>query len=421
MRVFDIEVSESLLRAMREHAERDYPNEACGLGFLTQDEESLARVVPMRNMQDRYHARDPQAFPRTARDAFRLDELERMRVLEEADTSGLVEGMVYHSHCDAGAYFSAEDRAMVVRDGIELLPGFVHVVISVRDGRAQDAAAFRYVPETGGFEEMRLPPAAGVKLEGLPDLHERAMVTRGDGCLLPPVGGELLPRVVSSEEAERLVVEAGALSLKVDAQTKVHLSRFGRGLYSPLEGFLRVQDVRSVVNKGRLLSGRSWRTPITLSVSPSQAQGIDSASFLVLKDMDATPLAVLAVDERTEQGGHVFLSGPVFVMPNRDASLSALDHRAEWVRRGAQKIVAVPKLLLASAWSDALDTFDIVLTELGCPETSGTVERVLESSDDFWLFAAMAQNMGATHLAVPHHGDEASFRDTLDLAFVHLN
>src|SRR5215831_4528167 len=138
VRVFDVELSAAIVQEIASHAERDFPIEACGLVFGRADVPELSRVVPMKNVQDRYHERDPDAFPRNGRDAFRLDELERMRVLERNEAEGLAERILYHSHCDAGAYFSPEDRAMAVQHGVEMMPGVVHIVVSVRSGRRAD-------------------------------------------------------------------------------------------------------------------------------------------------------------------------------------------------------------------------------------------------------------------------------------------
>ena len=139
-KVFDLEITDPIVEAIIAHAERDYPNEACGVVLGTA--QKLVRVTPLANEQDKYHQHDPKAFPRTAKHAFRMNELERMRVLDAASEEGLDERIIYHSHCDVGAYFSPEDRAMAVQDGIELSPGVVHLVVSVRDGAkaGQDCA-----------------------------------------------------------------------------------------------------------------------------------------------------------------------------------------------------------------------------------------------------------------------------------------
>ena len=96
---------------------------------------------------------------RTAKEAFRMDDLERLRVLEDAAQDGLTERVLYHSHCEFGAYFSDEDQRMAVRDGVELIPGAIYLVVSIKDGRRADAAAYRYDATRRRFEEQRLGEA----------------------------------------------------------------------------------------------------------------------------------------------------------------------------------------------------------------------------------------------------------------------
>ncbi|MCC7381804.1 MAG: Mov34/MPN/PAD-1 family protein [Deltaproteobacteria bacterium] len=157
MRVFGLELDRAHLVAIAEHAEHAYPREACGLVVGRPDRSELVRVVPMSNVQDRHHQRDPVRFPLSAREAFRFDALEHLRVLEQIEAEGLVERVLYHSHADQGAYLSDADRAMAVPEGIELLPGVAHLVVSVREGVRSDAAVFRFAKERGVFEEVRLP------------------------------------------------------------------------------------------------------------------------------------------------------------------------------------------------------------------------------------------------------------------------
>ena len=126
-------------------AEACYPNEACGLVVRLAD--GGLRTIPCKNLQDRYHALDSATWPRTARAAFRLNELEIARAAERDET--LVS--IYHSHCDAGAYFSAEDARCAAPDGDPLYPGVGYLVVSVMGGSLRAAAMFHYDPERGAW------------------------------------------------------------------------------------------------------------------------------------------------------------------------------------------------------------------------------------------------------------------------------
>ena len=131
---------------IREHAEACYPLECCGLLF---DD----GVRPCTDVQDDLHDRDPEAFPRTSRHAFRLSDADQLLLARSID--GPVPARVlYHSHVDADAYFSAADLAGATLDGEPLYPGLLHLVVSVRDGVAGEMALFRLSP-TGAEEVWR--------------------------------------------------------------------------------------------------------------------------------------------------------------------------------------------------------------------------------------------------------------------------
>jgi proteasome lid subunit RPN8/RPN11 len=147
-----------LLAAIAE-GERCYPVEGCGLIFTGP---AGRRAVAMENVIDRYHARDPVQFPRTARTGYFMEPRQQLTAIEAAEANGERLSAVFHSHADVGAYFSAEDRAMALTDeGEPLQPGVEYLVLSVRAGRCDGIKGFRF--ESGGktFErELPLPTFA---------------------------------------------------------------------------------------------------------------------------------------------------------------------------------------------------------------------------------------------------------------------
>ncbi len=143
-----ITIPPAILSKVLTHAEADYPREACGILLLR---EGRWRVRPMSNAQDRYHALDPLRFPRTSRTAYLFDPKEWLQLSTEADANGEQIACVYHSHVDAGAYFSAEDRDMAAPDGEPVLPATAYLVVSVGAGNATAARLFWW--ESGDFRE----------------------------------------------------------------------------------------------------------------------------------------------------------------------------------------------------------------------------------------------------------------------------
>ena len=142
---------EGVLGRIAALCEADPEREACG--FVLRRAGALA-VVPIPNVADRYHAADPERFPRTSRDSYLMEPKAQLAVLRELDASGDEIVAVWHSHVEVGAYFSEKDRADAVVDGIPQVPGAEYLVLGVRGGRVTETRRFRY--EGGAFVESAL-------------------------------------------------------------------------------------------------------------------------------------------------------------------------------------------------------------------------------------------------------------------------
>lgn len=142
------EVVQAIVRAV----EKDPGRETCG--FVVRRGDGSVGSVPVTNAADRYHAKDPAAFPRTSREAYLMDPLEQLRVLEELSTTGGSVLAVWHSHVEVGAYFSAKDRDDAVVDGVQMIPGAEYLVFSVRGGKVDEAKRFAWDGTT--FSESKL-------------------------------------------------------------------------------------------------------------------------------------------------------------------------------------------------------------------------------------------------------------------------
>ena len=139
-----------LLNALCEHARETHPEECCGLltGLTVGAFEEAHRC---RNEMTRLHQRDPRLHPINGERAFHMNEADLLRVVAHAEvTQRLVTG-VYHSHADAGAYFSELDQEYARQPGFPF-PLAQHVVISVLEGLVGESAVFRRIDEPPGFE-----------------------------------------------------------------------------------------------------------------------------------------------------------------------------------------------------------------------------------------------------------------------------
>ena len=124
---------------------RGYPRETCGL--VVREADGALRAIVCENLQDRYHALDPEAFPRTSRTAYKLNE----RAIAKAADAGAALVAIWHSHCDAGAYFSAEDARCAAPAGQPLYPDVAYLVVSAIAGEVQAAVLYRFSAATGAF------------------------------------------------------------------------------------------------------------------------------------------------------------------------------------------------------------------------------------------------------------------------------
>jgi adenylyltransferase/sulfurtransferase len=126
--------------AIRSQAAEEYPFESCGVILARGTDRRLVRC---RNAQNELHGRDPQRYPRDARTAYYIDPKDLLRI-GDLEREGFGVAVIYHSHVDAGAYFSETDRRQALVGGEPAYPAAVYVVTSVMAGRVDAMAAYRW-------------------------------------------------------------------------------------------------------------------------------------------------------------------------------------------------------------------------------------------------------------------------------------
>ncbi len=148
-----LDIPAAMLAAMTEQAEAEYPNECCGMIMASKDGEALTRVRPCKNAQDKYHAVDPEAFPRQAKTAYFIEPIELLRIDKELSANEERIAAIYHSHPDVGAYFSEEDIRQAAPDGEPMYPGAAYVVLSVAQGKVDNHKIFYWDAESATYVE----------------------------------------------------------------------------------------------------------------------------------------------------------------------------------------------------------------------------------------------------------------------------
>ncbi len=129
-----------LLNEMKEHAREEHPYECCGL-VLGPGPRRFESVHRCRNEMTRLHQQDPERYPRDATEAFHMNESDYLEVQTQAEERGLLVSAVYHSHADAGLYFSRLDQEYALNP-VFPFPEACHIVISVMEHRVQGSAVF---------------------------------------------------------------------------------------------------------------------------------------------------------------------------------------------------------------------------------------------------------------------------------------
>ncbi len=139
-----------VLNEMRSHALETLPEECCGL-LLGPKADCFEQAHRCRNDMTLLHHDDPERHPRDGRHAFHMNEGDHAAILAKAEASGQGVTAVYHSHVEAGAYFSEVDQQFVRAPEFPY-PDAMHFVVSLAGGVVREVAAFRWDARQGRFE-----------------------------------------------------------------------------------------------------------------------------------------------------------------------------------------------------------------------------------------------------------------------------
>jgi proteasome lid subunit RPN8/RPN11 len=131
-------IDETVLEAVRRHAEREYPYECCGALFSRTGR--IVEGLPLSNVTGGERRRRFLVDP----DQYRAAEA-------RATALGVTLAGFYHSHPDHPAAPSDFDLE-------HAWPNLSYVIVSVRNGRAEDARSWRLRPDRAAFDEERLCP-----------------------------------------------------------------------------------------------------------------------------------------------------------------------------------------------------------------------------------------------------------------------
>jgi len=149
-----LRIARHVLDRVYEEAKNGYAKdeESCGvLRGPASDALLLDEIVAMENRAAKLHALDPENYPRTARMYFDVDPLKFARLIEAGEKDGRPVKVLYHSHLDAGAYFSETDAQAATMGGHEPAFDLAYLVTSVKKGQIDAHALFVWDPSSKSF------------------------------------------------------------------------------------------------------------------------------------------------------------------------------------------------------------------------------------------------------------------------------
>jgi len=153
-----VRILQKIVDQIESHARASYDKDEEACGYLTgpSGEPLLCdEAVPLANLANRYHAADPETYPRTGRTYFLIDPLKFEAAVTRGKTNGRPVRVLYHSHLDVGAYFSETDAAAATMGGAEPSYGELrYLVTSVRAGVVDDHKLFAWDATHKSFVEI---------------------------------------------------------------------------------------------------------------------------------------------------------------------------------------------------------------------------------------------------------------------------
>ena len=158
-----------------------------------------------------------------------------------------------------------------------------------------------------------------------------------------PHGGKLISRILSKSESDRMLGKKYKC-IRVCRDIILDLQKIAIGAYSPLTGFMKKDELTSVLNGMRLATGDVWTIPIFFPIDDLAAGTLSRNEKVMICEENGKKIGVLKIEEiysfdKLEWAGKVFgtqstehpgvnrllgmhskfIGGPVWMIDNPDA------------------------------------------------------------------------------------------------------
>ena len=114
--------------------------------------------------------------------------------------------------------------------------------------------------------------------------------------LMQPHGGRLIGRV-AREKPDQSYLDS-LLKVEIDQAKQMDIEQIAVGTYSPLEGFMSEEELKSVIDTMRLPNNIIWPLPVIFDVSIEDSRSISVGQDVALTDNQRQIVAILHVSEK---------------------------------------------------------------------------------------------------------------------------
>ncbi len=157
--------------------------------------------------------------------------------------------------------------------------------------------------------------------------------------LSAPHGGVLVNQYLKNVDVLKNIPE-----LAISANMVTDCFQIGDGTYSPITGFMCIDELNSVLTNNRLLNGTTWPLPIILQIDNKNAQRLDGASMVALTDKIKNKIIAILENIKIQRLGNLpDIANSWFMTDKSDhPGVNRLYNSGEYIISGKISIVNKP-------------------------------------------------------------------------------